>query len=139
MTEWNGQYELLYRCDCCGGIYGPGIPNGRHKSCRRAWDTWLRTTTSTTGGTCRTGTPMADQQWRPVPVTGYDHAYSVSDHHQVRNEQRLITHDGPWRPFSRTIKERILKAKPDGYVTLSVDNIPKCVRIADLVRQAFET
>ncbi|MGZ4563130.1 MAG: NUMOD4 domain-containing protein [Mycobacterium sp.] len=78
-----------------------------------------------------------EEIWLPVPIRGYEAAYSISDRGRVRSEYRLITHQGPWRVFTRPIRERVLKPKPDGFVTLSVGNVPISIRVQDLVRQVF--
>jgi hypothetical protein len=33
------QLAMIWVCDVCGGIYGPGLR--RHKPCIRALDTWI--------------------------------------------------------------------------------------------------
>lgn len=78
-----------------------------------------------------------EEQWKPVPVCGYESAYSVSDHWRVRSERRLITHEGPFGVYTRPIRERVLRVKPNGYVSLYVGSVPKHVRVADMVLQAF--
>lgn len=80
-----------------------------------------------------------DEHWRPVPVPGYEMAYSVSSLHRVRSEYRHITHIGPGQQpeFTRTVRTRILRASHDGGVTLSVNGVPRWVRIDDLVQAAF--
>jgi hypothetical protein len=78
------------------------------------------------------------EQWVPVPLSQYSDAYSVSSRGRIRSEHRQIVHIGPWgREFTRTIRARMLRPGHDNGVTLSANGVPRWVRIADLVQQAF--
>jgi hypothetical protein len=76
------------------------------------------------------------EEWSPV--YGFEGFYSVSNHCRVRSEERRITHPGPWnKPLARTIRQRILRQKPSGEVSLSRDGKTISRRAAALMADAF--
>jgi hypothetical protein len=72
-------------------------------------------------------------------IVGYEGYYSVSNWCRCRSETRTITHPGPWGlpVFTRTLRGKILRQKPNGEVTLSRGNIQKTVKVPQLAAAAF--
>jgi hypothetical protein len=76
------------------------------------------------------------ERWSPIP--GYEGYYSVSDHPRIRSETRRITHPGPWgMPLTRTLRGRVLKAKPSGEVTLSRGGVATTVTVQAVAAVVF--
>jgi hypothetical protein len=77
------------------------------------------------------------ETWKPVPLAGYEKFYSVSDLPRVRRERGRVTQDRSWGPFTRTIKERILRPNRTGQVSLSANGVVVCVYVNTLAAAAF--
>jgi len=79
---------------------------------------------------------LANEEWRPV--VGWEQWYEVSDLGRARSVDRVVTYSNG---VSRETKGQLLKVKTNRggnvYVTLCKDGVCKCIRLDQLVAQAF--
>lgn len=91
---------------------------------------------------------MSEERWLPVAISGFEHAYEVSDHGRIKTVARITTRlrkvikETTKKPvYTQTVHERILSPgdHPFGYkiVCLKAEGKKKMERIHKLVAQAF--